>query len=396
MSGQLQKKASHFSKPQTEQICARWFTRDELESHTIAWQALANVSIDPNPFYEPDYLLASLNHLGSGTKDLFLTLWSRAHDNQMLGFFPLQQCWLKHGYIRPVLSLYHSQFTVVTNPLIDPRDPVAVWQSAFEAINNRDDLPGLLNLPNSYATGASAQALLKAVSLGSHACQTLKSFKRPIVKFDSDCNEYKKGWSGKRRKNINRAIRKANEAGKITFETVTCTDGQFQAAFESFLKLESSGWKGQHGTALASTPQLKAFAMAGLAAQNQSPEIHIDQISLDGEVIAANANMISQGTAFCLKAGYNEDFSHLSPGVLLDSFLLRRALDDKHYNRLDSCAGENHYLASMWYQAEIVQNMLVAANPKTSMAALSQIKRGFDLFHAARDQLKTLRDRVKK
>ena len=293
MSGQSQSRKFHASEPQPEQIRVRWLSLDQLTASTSAWQTLANIAIDPNPFYEPDYLLASLVHLEGKTKPLFLTLWDEKNRDQMVGFFPLQQRWLKHGFIRPVLSLYHSQFTVVTNPLIDPRDPAGIWQKALEAINDRHDLPDFLNLHASYANGPGANALRKVLSKNHLPFVEIGSFKRPLVEFTEDSTSYQMGWSRKRRKSINRAIRKGDRAGQITFETVTCTDPGFQQAFENFLNLECSGWKGQNGTALASTQRLKAFATAALAAQNQSPQVHIDQLFVNGQVIAANINMIS-------------------------------------------------------------------------------------------------------
>ncbi len=370
---------------------AQWLDLEELLEFRADWEELAREAIDPNPLYETDYLAASIRHLQGQPETKLLAVWSGSDRSRLAGLFPVQKRWLKDGFLWPVTTLYFSDYAIVTVPLIASDEPEKVWQVALDAIAASCDMPSLLCLTKFYGKRAVASALKETIGRGGLSSRVLESFERPIVESDLDCQSYALRWSSKKRKNISRSLRQMEGFGEVSFVTVTPDDAGFAGALDDFLSLEASGWKGRNGTALTCSPDLEAFAREAFGSGREAPVVHFDQMLLDGRVIASNANLVSQGAVFCMKNGYDESFSKQSPGVLVDRHLLCEALDEKRYGKLDSCAGDDHYLSSMWLERETVEMVVLATNAKTGKWQLALIETGFRVYRKLKAFLSELR-----
>ena len=374
-------------KQHSTELTYQWLSLDELLQYRSQWHQLAQNSIDPNPLYEPDFLAASIRHLKIG-KTFLLAIWADRQRQHMAGLFPLQKRWWRNGFVFPVTSLYFSDYTIITNPLIADADPSRIWLCALAAIAENPDLPSSFCTTRSYAGSQTAGGLAQTIASRNLSSRLLDSFNRPIVASDESYRDYTLGWSRKKRKNLGRATRNIHQAGKVTFDTVSCSDPDFEQVLDDFLKLEASGWKGDKGTALLSNANTLEFARQAFGSCGQSPTVHFDRLLLDGRMIACNANLVSQETVFCIKAAYDEEHARLSPGVLLDNYLLARTLDDKIYRQLDSCADANHYLASLWQQSQRVETILLNTLMDGSSLRLSLLQRGFDFFKYLKNKIK--------
>ncbi len=99
-------------------------------------------------------------------------------------------------------------------------------------------------------------------------------------------------------------------------------------AFEEFLAVEASGWKGAAGSAIRCDPRLTAFyrlVAEGFAALGGA-EINI--LKVGGRCVAAQLCLIVDRCLYILKIGYDESHSKLAPGnALLEKILRRSGLD---------------------------------------------------------------------
>ncbi|MDO6460120.1 GNAT family N-acetyltransferase [Granulosicoccaceae sp. 1_MG-2023] len=138
-----------------------------------------------------------------------------------------------------------------------------------------------------------------------------------------DCRQDATPVPGKMRRNLRRLRKKCGEVSV----TVADTPETLAGAYQEFLRIEASGWKGDKKTAIARDEDLRRFyealqvRTAGLGA-----EIHI--LHLDGQAVAAQLTLRSGGLLSLLKIGFDEAYAQVSPGSILLEETLTRAQAD--------------------------------------------------------------------
>ncbi|MGI1678204.1 MAG: GNAT family N-acetyltransferase [Cellvibrionaceae bacterium] len=117
-------------------------------------------------------------------------------------------------------------------------------------------------------------------------------------------------------KNVKRLLRKANDTGVVEFKFLSGDEITTQA-FEDFLVVESSGWKGQSGTETAITlnPKLKSYYQSFL--QAMPAKMQLSMFYLNGDPIAAHYCFKDDHCLSLAKVGYIEEHKSLSPSHVL-------------------------------------------------------------------------------
>lgn len=123
--------------------------------------------------------------------------------------------------------------------------------------------------------------------------------------------------------NLRKAANRLSRMGEPSYVAVTGNSG-LSEAFGDFLKLEASGWKGTSGTgsAIQLDSRLVCFysCLTERLCVTGNCEIHL--LQLDGKSIAAMFTVVSGGTSYVLKVGYDETYSKTSPVHLLIQYVL--------------------------------------------------------------------------
>jgi CelD/BcsL family acetyltransferase involved in cellulose biosynthesis len=139
--------------------------------------------------------------------------------------------------------------------------------------------------------------------------------------------EYEQSLRKSRRQELRRRRRRLSEQGEIDFEIVDGTR-DLEACLEEFLRLESSGWKGDEGTAIRAMPKTQRFYedVAAWAAENGLLRLSFMRV---GDVyVAANLTIDDGVHRYPLKVGYDDQYSRYAPGLLHWLEEIERALDD--------------------------------------------------------------------
>lgn len=127
------------------------------------------------------------------------------------------------------------------------------------------------------------------------------------------------------RSNLSRARNKLAAAGDVSLE---CVRGgpSMAAAFEAFMEVEASGWKGAQGTgsAIKLDETLTGFyaCLAGCGADGDGCEVAL--LGVNGRAIAAQLAFRVDATVYQLKIGYDEAHASLAPGNMLLERLIGR------------------------------------------------------------------------
>jgi len=135
---------------------------------------------------------------------------------------------------------------------------------------------------------------------------------------------FQKRLSGHFRRNLRRLGQRAGALGTLNYRSV-CEPAQIRNAFDSFLEIEGSGWKGKEGegTAIQCHADLVGFYRHLALTGSASGKCVINLLELDGSPIAVQFCLLSDGVLNLLKIGYSEKFKHVSPGFVLLDMVLR-------------------------------------------------------------------------
>lgn len=130
------------------------------------------------------------------------------------------------------------------------------------------------------------------------------------------------------RSNLNKARNKLAREPGVEFAIET-RPLELAAALADFMELESSGWKGQGGTATAIRlePRLCAFYHALTADFAPEGRVVVNTLRVAGRLVAGQYCLRDADTLYVLKLAYDEEWSRVAPGNMLLEHLVRNARD---------------------------------------------------------------------
>ncbi len=198
-----------------------------------------------------------------------------------------------------------------------------------------------------------------------------------------DCGSDECPPHGKLRRNLRRLRKQMSEAGTLRVENV-CEPDQLQDAYQQFLNVEASGWKGaaNDSTAIAANADLNAFYQSLLNPDTAGLQAEINLLWCDEHCVAAQFGMRTGHTLSLLKIGYDEAYARFSPGYLLLESILANA-PGREITTLSLVTSPPW--AERWHPITVPVWQLNHYNNSTRGIAASQVDR---LKQAAKNRLK--------
>jgi Acetyltransferase (GNAT) domain len=142
-------------------------------------------------------------------------------------------------------------------------------------------------------------------------------------------DEYWNNRSKNLKHNLTRQRKRLAEQGR-RLELLACRDPQsVAAAVREFGRLESQGWKGQEGTAIAENNSQGRFYKEILESFCSTGEGVIYQLLLDGQVVASDLCVARNGMLVVLKTAYDETVEKLSPALLMREDILQTIFEER-------------------------------------------------------------------
>jgi len=148
----------------------------------------------------------------------------------------------------------------------------------------------------------------------------------PIVDTSGDLETWVKQGNSKWKKGLRASRRKMGKKHQATFELIK-SPLDLEAELSEGFAVEASGWKGEAGTAIVSRPETEAFYRELAAVFHDRDELRLSRIVLDGEAVAFNYCLEHRGRLYGLKAGFDERFRKLSPGLVLQLSIVERCFE---------------------------------------------------------------------
>lgn len=136
-------------------------------------------------------------------------------------------------------------------------------------------------------------------------------------------------------KNFRANLRKARNKlsrykGEGRLQCLSVRDpAQLEWAFEEFLQVEASGWKGDAGTrsAIRFSQRVREYYHSLLTGFAELDGYEVNLLRLDKRSIGAQFCLRTGDTTYLLKIGYDEAYAKYAPGNMLLEWLLKRGND---------------------------------------------------------------------
>jgi hypothetical protein len=152
---------------------------------------------------------------------------------------------------------------------------------------------------------------------GSPAVETLDYIQTPRLTISGGYEDYWKQRGKNLTHNLSRQRRRLKEQGS-TLELITDRQAEAVAgAIEEYGLLESTGWKGEEGSAVAADNVQGRFYREMLEDFCTRGEVVIYRLQLNGKTVASDLCLERNGVLFILKTAYDESVQGLSLGLLL-------------------------------------------------------------------------------
>lgn len=318
----------------------RLLTLPEIEqpAFVTAWERLVADAAEPNPFFEPWFLLPSLRQWAAG-RQVVVKAWYC--DGALCGLLPIRRSADYYSHTMPHATgwLHANAFCGV--PLVAAGHEHAFWRALLTHFDRNPRRALFLHLPKLAVDGPVYSALDRVIGASGRAHYVVAEESRALLTGDLDAAAYiETAMSPKKRKELRRQHNRLAEEGALTFDRVTDA-ADLPGWTEEFLALEAAGWKGAAGSALASAPDTAAFFTQALAGAAQAGRLERLALRLDGRAIALLVNLMTAPGAYSFKTAFDEDYARFSPGMLLQLENLA-LLERTNIDWADSCAVEGH------------------------------------------------------
>jgi len=266
-----------------------------LGEHAPAWDALNQRLFDCHPLLDSRFVDCLLKHFGDGSEQLCILTSNGAHE---------AMCLLRPKRLGVWASFLPSQAQVGPTLITTP-DSLAELVRTLPGINAQIDFlcndPNLGNLTN--GTVGTLQSMDHALTMS--------------ISLNGTFEDY---WSARSKKliqNIGRYERRLLTDNIVRRFVCIKEPSAMSAAVTRYATLESMGWKGRAGTAVAEGNKQGAFYIAVMNRYASSGEAMVYELWLDDHLAASRLIIASQKMLIMIKTTYNESFVRYAPGRLL-------------------------------------------------------------------------------
>jgi CelD/BcsL family acetyltransferase involved in cellulose biosynthesis len=273
------------------------------------WDALADAAAGP-PWLRPGWIQAWMTAFGTGRLELI----EARRDGALVGIVPMQRT---RRELRSTTNYHTPSFG-----LLGVDDAVRETLAATLV----QLAPARLSLGFLPVGQPSGEAVESAAARRGRRTIRRVLERCPFIVPDGSFDAFLAGRRGHLARELRRRERRLADQGTLTFEVLDGSDDLPRLLEEGFA-VEAAGWKGQRGTAIASSAATRGFytdiatMLAGRGA------LRLGFLRLDGRPFAFDLAVEEAGVHSLLKTGYDPGMRAAGPGMLLRARMLERAFD---------------------------------------------------------------------
>ena len=322
-----------------------------LSGFVPAWEELATSALEPNVFYEHWMLLPALEAFGGG-KDISIVL-ALMHDPhnadappKLGGLFPLERIRNFRNLKVSALSLWRHPHCYLCTPLVRADTADECVAELFRWLRSGDASASLIELGCISGDGPFHKMLVDLSNELGLLSGTTDIFTRGLWREGRDKGtDPELAVSGELRRRLRRKEKRLSERGRVE-HLVMQPEDDIGRWIDEFLRIEASGWKGQRGSALASSEGDRRYFTEIATSAFHRGRLLMLGLNFDGRPIARRCAFIAGEGSFAFKTAYDEEFADFSPGAMLEMDSIRQLNALPGVRWMDSCAAPDNSLVN--------------------------------------------------
>lgn len=335
------------------------------------WFELTRRSSEPNPFFEPWFLLPSLQAFARDGDPAQLLAFR--YEGRLAGVVPFAHSHDYYGYKLPFTASWMHANAFYGAPLVAQGFEHSFWHALLSYCDSHAGLSAFLHLPLLEENGPLDAALKHVLDQAGRANAIVARRQRAMLQSELTPDIYlAQALSKKHAKELRRQRRRLEEHGTLSIQRFADCEA-LDNWISQFLELEAAGWKGEAGSALANEKQTRTLFKAVMDGSARAGRLERVSLLLNGEPVAMLASFIAAPGRYSFKTAFDERYAAHSPGMQLQIENLA-VLDRPDVSWTDSCASEGHPMIDrLWTERRSLVSRNVAIGGVLRRAIFRQI-----------------------
>jgi CelD/BcsL family acetyltransferase involved in cellulose biosynthesis len=279
-----------------------------LEALAPAWHDLWRRAPAATPFHAPAWLIAWWREIGRGE----LRLLVARQGGRMVGLLPM---YLQQGGKLLPLGIAISDYL---DGLFEEGDAPAVAGAMLRQMVLRRDWRRCELHP--LRPGS---PLLEARAPPGCVDQVLE-FEPCLVLETAGARHLRDAIPSGMRAKFRQAERRAEQAGRVSFESATATS--LAEVLETFFRLHAARWACREAPGVLADPAIRSFHRAAAPRLLSAGLLRLHALRLDGRIIAVVYALFGKGRTCSYLSGFDPEFGWISPGTLAVGHAIRQAI----------------------------------------------------------------------
>jgi hypothetical protein len=192
------------------------------------------------------------------------------------------------------------------------------------------------------------------------------------IEIDQDWSAYRQRWGKNHRRNMKRALERADDLGGVQLRVITQPPSdELPALLRRAFALEDQGWKGAEGSSILQSPGMLDFYIRQAQQLIRQNEFCLVLLEQQERLIAFEYAWLAKGCYFPLKVAYDETNAELAPGQLLRSLLFEQFYLGESVHQVDF-TGPLVEATAKWSTSKYrIGRLAIALHPISGMALLN-------------------------
>jgi CelD/BcsL family acetyltransferase involved in cellulose biosynthesis len=332
----------------------------ELDERSLGrWRELASTAAEPNPFFEPEYVLPHARGLGQTDEVAVMVL---SEGDEWLGCMPFHR--RSRWHRMPVRGIAgwrgHQMYGLLGTPLLSPDREEETAAALLAGIAEKTPRLGYSVLDWLTSDDDGSKEISQILLAKADRPVVFDRFQRAAVKRRPEPDYVEAALGSKRRRELRRQRRKLGELLGGEPEIVDRSDEA--SAYADFVELEARARKAETGTMIADDPGHVDFFCQMCTAFAELGRLQLLELRCAGRTVAAKCNLRGGDSLFMLKIAYDQEFASFSPGILLEIDMLKFFHEKTDAKLMDSCAAPgNQMINRLWPDRRTVTSYALPA-----------------------------------
>jgi len=303
------------------------------------WRELARVALEPNPFFEPDYLLPLARGLGELDG---VALAVVAEGDSWVACMPVHRVARWHRIPLPSISVWRGRGllpALVGTPLISS---VRAHEATVALLDSVARSPGsyFAAFECLVEDGPVFDAVRTALAESKLRSLRFEHTERAFLTRRPENDYLEQAMGAKRRRNLRAQWRSLGEEAGAEPQIVE--RAVEQTAVAQLIELEGQSYLAERGSVLSADPGQARFFAEMCAAFAARGRLQLLALRAGDKTIAMKCNILADPGVFYLKIAYEDSYARFSPGIQLEARMFTLFHERPQALWIDSCAAPHN------------------------------------------------------